>query len=839
MMPSNRRKPELLSPAGDWDCLRAAVANGADAVYFGLDKFNARHRAENFQLDDLPKVVDYLHDHNVRAFVAFNILIFPEELDAAFDYLKQIADAGADAVIVQDLGLARIVKKAFPELELHASTQMTISDPRGAEFAKNLGACQVVLAREMSIEQISRVNESVEVPLEAFVHGALCVAYSGQCLTSEALGGRSANRGQCAQACRLPYEMLVDGRKVDLGDKAYLLSPQDLAGHELIPELLNAGVSCFKIEGRLKNASYVAATTRLYREAIDHAISGKPYHPDEQKLHDLSMAFSRGFTPGFLQGNNHQKLVRARFPKSRGVRIGTLRKVLSGMLVIDTAPSQTESDTPLKVGDGIVLDIAKPQEKEPGGRVSWLQKGKGHGIIEAKLHGGLDWPHDSLDGAIVWKTDDPEFLRRMESTFSRDEVINRQKLDFHLSGVAGGPLRLEATLEDGLKSTATSSENLEVSRERPFQEADAIKQLSRLGNTPFCMGKFRAEIPSNIFVGPSQLNQLRRHVVDDLLAKRKSASRKMIADNNALDHLRNEIAKDSCKDDSYHPRITLLVRNMEQLNAALDWNTSRNTKTLDIVHCDFEETRLYKDAVKLAREKNTAISLATLRILKPGEDGFLNQVLQCEPDAILVRNPSSLFHAQNVAPHIRLLGDWSLNAVNELSIDFLLKLGLESIAPGNDLNIDQLKLLAMKTDPSRLEVCAHLHMPMFHMEHCVFAAFLSKGKDHRDCGRPCEKHKVSLRDRTGAEFPVAVDAGCRNTVFNAVAQSAAQFLEKLSQLRIGRFRIELLRESGEETRNILNGYSGALSGTDSGTDLWRKLKASNQVGLTRGTLNLL
>ena len=173
MMPSNRRKPELLSPAGDWDCLRAAVANGADAVYFGLDKFNARHRAENFQLDDLPKVVDYLHDHNVRAFVAFNILIFPEELDAAFDYLKQIAGAGADAVIVQDLGLARIVKKAFPELELHASTQMTISDPRGAEFAKNLGACQVVLAREMSIEQISRVHESVEVPLEVFVHRVL------------------------------------------------------------------------------------------------------------------------------------------------------------------------------------------------------------------------------------------------------------------------------------------------------------------------------------------------------------------------------------------------------------------------------------------------------------------------------------------------------------------------------------------------------------------------------------------------------------------------------------------------------------------------------------------
>lgn len=841
-MQEKARKPELLAPAGDWECLRSAVANGADAVYFGLDRFNARFRAENFTLEDLPKVVEFLHDRNVRAFVAFNILIFPEELEAAFEYLRQIAAAQVDAVIVQDLGLALLVKRAFPGMELHASTQMTVSDARGAQFAQDLGASQVVLAREMSIDQISKVHDEVNIPLEVFVHGALCVAYSGQCLTSEALGGRSANRGQCAQACRLPYELIVDGKRTDLGDRAYLLSPQDLAGHEQIPALLHAGVTCFKIEGRLKGPAYVAATTRLYREAIDHAIAGKPYTPDEQKIHDLSMAFSRGFTPGFLLGNDHQKLVRGRFPKSRGVRIGTLRQIQAGALVLEIDSAHQGKATPLRLGDGIVLDIARPQEKEPGGRVSFLQPGRQANLLEVKLHGGIHWPEeqaDELPGAIVWKTDDHDFLKRMEATYSRDTVPHRQQIHFHLQGTLGGPVVLSGRLDKGRKAQAVSDTPLEESRERGFQSGDAIKQLSRLGNTPFEMGTFDHNLPGNAFVSSSLLNHLRRQVVEELQAQLKAGASIPIQDGQALEHLRAEASQPHPLDAPVKPRLTVLVRNLEQLETVLAWQGLQPKNRLAMAHCDFEDTRLYREAVRISREKTTPVSLATLRVLKPGEDGFLNQILQCEPDALLIRNMSSLLQARKVAPHIRLLGDWSLNGVNELSIDFLLKMGLESIAPGNDLNIDQLCLLASRMDAQKLEVCAHLHMPMFHMEHCVFAAFLSKGKDHRDCGRPCDRHKVSLRDRTGAEFPVTPDAGCRNTVFNAIAQSAAQYLEKLAHLGIGSFRIELQRESPGEVREMLDGYATVLRGEASGTALWRNLKASNQVGLTRGTLNLI
>src|SRR5690349_5281546 len=302
-------RAELLAPAGDWDAMRAAVANGADAVYFGLSQFNARHRAANFTLDELPTVMAYLHGHNVRGYVAFNTLIFSDELPEAMNFVRAIAAARVDAVIVQDLGLARLIGRMCPGLHVHGSTQMTLTEPLGIEFVRGLGVRRVILARELSPTDIRRITGATDVPVEVFVHGALCVAYSGQCLTSEAIGGRSANRGQCAQACRLPYDLVVDGQVRDLGDKAYLLSPQDLAAHDMVADLAKLGVCSFKIEGRLKSAHYVAATTQTYRAAIDAAAAQERFELDEQHKRELAQSFSRGFTHGFLSGVNHQELV--------------------------------------------------------------------------------------------------------------------------------------------------------------------------------------------------------------------------------------------------------------------------------------------------------------------------------------------------------------------------------------------------------------------------------------------------------------------------------------------------------------------------------------------------
>ena len=268
------QRPELLAPAGNWECAKAAVENGADAIYFGLDRFNARMRAENFTEADLPELMEYLHRRGVKGYVTLNTLIFPQELREAEKYLRTIISAGVDAVIVQDIGICRLIRHLSPDFPIHASTQMTITSAVGVEFAKSLGCNLVVLARECSLNQIDRIQYQIarsdaSLPLEVFVHGALCVAYSGQCLTSEALGGRSANRGECAQACRMTYELIADGNEVELGDRKYLLSPQDLAGLEVLPELVKTGVSSLKIEGRLKTAEYVANVTRVYRQALD------------------------------------------------------------------------------------------------------------------------------------------------------------------------------------------------------------------------------------------------------------------------------------------------------------------------------------------------------------------------------------------------------------------------------------------------------------------------------------------------------------------------------------------------------------------------------------------
>src|SRR5262245_47449446 len=332
---ATRQLPELLAPAGDWDCARAAVENGADAIYFGLEKFNARMRAHNFTEADLPRLMEFLHRRGVKGYVTLNTLVFENELAEAEHYLRSMIAAGVDAVIVQDIGICRLIRKLSPDFPIHASTQMTITSAAGVEFARELGCNLVVLARECSIKEIARIRDAQnvsfgtpnQVPLEVFVHGALCVAYSGQCLTSEALGGRSANRGECAQACRMPYELISDGKSVPLGDKKYLLSPQDLAGLEVLPELIGAGVASLKIEGRLKTPEYVANITRTYRAALDRLACKledvkrkSAFRPQER--YEIEMAFSRGLYTGWLSGINNQQLVHARFGKKRGVYLG-------------------------------------------------------------------------------------------------------------------------------------------------------------------------------------------------------------------------------------------------------------------------------------------------------------------------------------------------------------------------------------------------------------------------------------------------------------------------------------------------------------------------------------
>jgi putative protease len=843
--------PELLAPAGDWDALRAAAANGADAVYFGLSNFNARHRAANFTVAELPQIMDYLHARNVRGYVAFNTLIFSEELAAASDMIAAIAAAGADAVIVQDLGLARLIHRLAPTLPIHGSTQMTLTEARGIEAVAELGVERVILARELSIDDIRRITTETALPVEVFVHGALCVAYSGQCLTSEALGGRSANRGQCAQACRLPYELIVDSAPRDLGDQAYLLSPQDLASHDLIAELLAAGVCSFKIEGRLKSAQYVAVTTQTYRAALDAAWQNRAFELSKQGQIDLAQSFSRGFSHGFLSGVNHQTLVPARFPKSRGVRVGTVQAISARQIVV--ALDAMHDRSILKPGDGVVFDEGHPEQDEQGGRIVEVQADPANrAVLRVTLLPGSVNVHALTVGCIVWRTDDPALRKRLEQSFNRERPVKREPLSFTLAGTIGGPLSLSAADAAGRTAAVTWNGPLEAARKHPLDLASLRTQLDRLGDTPFALGSVALSTEAGAMVPKSVLNGLRREVVEAIVARRAAGGKHAVLRPQALVELRGEIAerpqpsamdpdlnqREAESAESAEPRLSVLARSLDQLEAVLRWQPRAGLPRPEIVYCDFEELRRYREAVPLARAAGLPIGLATLRIVKPGEEGLTSLVAQAEPDAVLVRNLASLNYFRARALDTCLIGDFSLNVANELTADWFLRQGLTRLTPSYDLNWEQFQALCRHSEPIRLEAVVHQHMPMFHMEHCVFAATLSSGTDWRDCGRPCDHHRVELRDRSGAQFPLLADTGCRNTVFNSVAQSAAEYIGRMRALGVAHFRVELLRELPNEVAPLLDRYARVLTGLESGRTTWNQLQVLNQLGVTRGTLQL-
>ena len=860
-----RTLPELLAPAGDWECAKAAVENGADAIYFGLDKFNARMRAHNFTEADLPRLMEFLHRRGVRGYVTFNTLIFENELADAGNYLRSIITAGVDAAIVQDVGIARLIRQLSPDFPIHASTQMTVTSAAGIEFARELGCNLVVLARECSIKEIERMQQTLNdkrrmtngketsadapfvirhssFPLEVFVHGALCVAYSGQCLTSEALGGRSANRGECAQACRMPYELISDNKPVPLGDKKYLLSPQDLAGLEVLPELIRSGVASLKIEGRLKTPEYVANITRVYREAIDelakNSEAAQTRNPKpETRNYNLEMAFSRGLYTGWFGGINNQKLVHARFGKKRGVFLGEIESVLRDGVVLELA-------APLKPGDGVVFDAGKPEEKEQGGRVYEIRKvhrsgtTKNHGTrnTEHEAHVELRFGHGDIDfsrihtGDKLWKTSDPELDRHLRQTFEGDEPKFQQPIEMDVHGLAGRPLTLIARDEQGHIARADSAMPLAKAEKRPLDDKRLREQLGRLGGTPFKLGELKNILTGEVLLPISELNRLRREIVADLERQRAQPKRWTLLDSGTgVSPVRTGTHRRDARATTA-PRLIVLVRHLVQLDAVLNAG-------VETIYCDFENPKKYRDAVAAAKHetRNTKheIFVAPPRIFKTGEEWTLQQVRSCEADGYLIRNYDHL----NFFADDRRVCDFSLNIANHLSADYFKnKFGLERVTASYDLNFQQLEALFQGAPPEWFEVTIHQHMPMFHMEHCVFCAFLSSGTDYTNCGRPCDKHDVKLRDRVGMEHPLKADVGCRNTVFNALAQTGAEYVERMLSLGVGNFRIEFLNETPEQVTQTIAKYRQLLRGEISGTNLWRELRLMNQLGVTRGQI---
>jgi len=588
-------------------------------------------------------------------------------------------------------------------------------------------------------------------------------------------------------------------------------------------------VTCLKIEGRLKAPEYVANVTQVYRQALEkirqaevepevtekHLAQGSAVEPGMEQ-YNLEMAFSRGLYTGWFDGINNQALVHARFGKKRGVYLGEVLQLHKEGVVI-------QSEAPVKPGDGVVFDSGHPEAREEGGRVYAVERqGK-----QLKLTFGrrdIDWRRVKV-GDRLWKTSDPELDKRLQQTYSGDIPKFQRPIRVEVHGELGQNLVAIAQDEQGHIVQVESAIPLVAAANQPLTTERLREQFARLGNTPFQLGNFSNQIQGEVLIPVSEINRMRRAIVTELEAQRSQP--KIWQLNEAANY--KELLPTRLTSNPAALGLIVLVRNLTQLEAAL-------TSEVQTIYCEFEDPRRYKEAVALFRREQAkrqdvaTIWVAPPRITKPGERWILEQVRAAEADGYLVRNYDHLeFFAGD-----RCVGDFSLNVANAITADYFKRtFRLERLTASYDLNIQQLVLRASPV--GWFEVTIHQHMPMFHMEHCVFCAFLSEGTDFTNCGRPCESHTVKLRDRAGVEHILQADAGCRNTLFNGTAQTGAEYTQRLQAANLRHFRIEFVNENAKQVQQTIRCYQKLLKGEMSGAQLWQTLKLQNQLGVTRGT----
>ncbi len=648
---------ELLSPAGDYDCARAAVENGADAVYFGLRVgLNARSKAANFALEELPEFMAYLHLRGVRGYVTLNTLVFPSELDLLERSTRAVVSAGVDAAIVQDFGAARLIRSIALDFPLHASTQMSITSAEGLAVAQRLGICRVVLARELSIDDLRRIRPQTELELEVFVHGALCMSYSGQCNASFRLGGRSANRGHCAQPCRLPYELVCDNEVRDLKDRKYLLSPSDLSALDLVPELIAAGVNALKIEGRMKSPQYVASATRQYRLAIDEGLAGRPVsRPPEQRL-ELESPFSRGLSQGWLAGRNFQ-IVDGRNSANRGLCIGKVTAVRGDRVAVELTAA-------LRRGDGIAFPSILGEDHDQGGRVYEIFDGKlsvresSGGPVELAFgSGALEFDRLQL-GQEVWKTDDPQVDRRLRKTFTSGRSQRRVPLDLMVDAAVGRKLCVTVRAGTGATCRVESEQELAEARRHPLTAEVLREQFGRLGTSVYELRGLEARIEGRPMAPLSVLGQLRHEMVRLLDAAAVELPQPRLLPRPEVKQGTIGFQPVSIETSTWH----VLCRDLKQMEEVLALGVKS-------IIGDFAELYRCAHAVRMAREHRAEILLATPRIQKPGEEAHFVRIADAQPDGLLVRNlGGAAFCAERQIPFV---ADMSLNAVNQWTVAWL------------------------------------------------------------------------------------------------------------------------------------------------------------------------
>lgn len=825
------KKPELLAPAGSMEALRAAVENGADAVYLGGKSFSARQNAQNFSEAELQDALDYAHLRGVKIYVTLNTLLADTEIDQVVPYLQFLYNSGVDALIVQDLGLSQLVKNKLPHFPLHASTQMTVHNSEGVCYMAELGFERVILAREVALTEIEAIRQKTDMELEVFIHGALCICYSGQCLMSSLIGGRSGNRGRCAQPCRMNYQLVDAQGKAVVDEKdvgKYLLSPRDLQMIDHLPELIASGVGSLKIEGRMKRPEYVATIVRVYRQALDRCLENpEKYQSLPQEKKALAKMFNRQFTTGHFFGNQGKELMSFKRPNNRGIALGRVKSVDKQK---DFISIQLEDD--LQIGDGIEVWVT--QGGRVGTKVHQLILGKQR--VEKAPAGALvslPFKGKIRVGDRTFKTSDAALLAQAQESFTSPQAQRNMLITMKAVLGIGQPVRLTVSDFDGNEVVVASDFIGEKAQKHPLDEKRVKKQLLRLGNVPYTVQSLTIDIDGEVMVPVSILNEIRREAIEKLSQQRLSQWQRAGV----------RLTERSFKSDTVPFRkkkplmLTVKVSCLKTLQAALEGGAKRlyyggerfwEDRRKDLKSC-------LNEAVVSCHDHGAELYFALPRITKEFELKdflpLLDELSSLQVDGMLISNIGQISLGKTL--DIPVLADYGIPVFNGHTAEFLKEQNVQGMTYSPEMNFEQLEQFRRPGGMSG-EAIVHGSLPLMISQYCPVGVIKGNGKC--STGVCLSQERYGLKDRLNFVFPIATDAYCRMHLFNAKDLCLVDDIMRFKTLGITYLRIEgSLMDT--EIKDIVQLYHEALEENITPEELARvkeKLVELSPRGFTKG-----
>lgn len=769
-------KIELLAPGGSKESIYAAVQGGADAIYMGGSKFSARAYANNFNEEELIEAVNYCHLYNVKVYIAFNTLIKEEELAEALEYGKFLYEIGVDAIITQDMGLFKILKEAIPDFEIHASTQMTIHNGEGALFLKNEGFQRIVLSRELSLDEISYISKDLNIETEIFVHGALCISYSGQCLMSSVIGGRSGNRGRCAQPCRLPYTIISKSRGESR--EGYLLSPKDTCTIEEIKSLVESGTSSLKIEGRMKKPEYVSGVVTTYRDAIDSVYDNKKFEiaPKKGMLNQL---FNReGFSKAYLRGNIGRDMMAYNCPKNTGVFLGTVEKDLTIKLQKD-----------IRAQDGVrtdnsgftITNIIKGKEK-----VKEAYKGDKVKLIPTKYKAGDK----------VYVTSDTELLTRLQKNYE-DIYGVKLPLTIKVRFVPGERFYLSTIYQE--KEFEAYGENVEIASNKPMDKESIIKNLNKLGDTPFKLENVEFENFEEGFLRVSSINSVRRDLIEEIINYVKTRDKRNIEEETYREFKDENLYKDIREDKNrFNDEYLICVKTMEQLKGVLKFIEENLDRTPAIAIDLFKKG----EALNLEEVDYENLYIVVPNIIK-SEFNLVIQAIEKNISKIKGLITANLGIINVFKDRLNIIGDYKLNILNSESYDFYSRF-TDISALSAELNSKEMFSLA-KNIKMPVQVVVYGKYELMVSEYCVIGSTFGDKSSTSNCNFRCDKDRFVLRDRMNEEFLVTTDKYCRSHIYNTLPVNLVPFIRELKKNNINNYRVDFIDEDYSKVLKVM-GY---------------------------------